>query len=75
LDHVVIGRLTLKASDAAVLNTARGGTRRLTWIGGIPFIDDVVLHIPRIPLGDYESYRTDASVYIVDGVLPRSSGA
>jgi hypothetical protein len=75
LDHVVLGQLVLKAGDAAVLTTARGGTRRLTWIGNTPLIDDVALHTPGIRLGDYASYRENSSAYIVDGVLPRSREA
>jgi hypothetical protein len=75
LDHVLIGRLVLKTGDSAVLTTARGGTRRLTWIGNIPLIDDVALHTPRILLGDYGNYRQNGSAYVTDGVLPRSSDA
>jgi hypothetical protein len=75
LDHVLIGQLTLKAGDAAVLTTARGGTRQLTWIGNTPLIDDVILHTPKISLGDYVCYRANGSAYVVDSVLPRSDNA
>jgi hypothetical protein len=74
LDHVVIGHLALKAGDAADLTTARGGTRRLTWIGSTPLIDDVVLHVPAIRLGNM-SHRDNGSAYVVDAVLPRSTDA
>jgi hypothetical protein len=74
LDHVVIGHLALQAGDAAVLTTARGGTRRLTWIGSIPLVDDIALHVPGIQLGDM-GHRDNGSAYIIDSVLPRSTDA
>jgi hypothetical protein len=70
LDHVIFGPLPLAERKDAVLNTAGGRTRRLTWVGDEPAIDGVALLVPPKPLGRDWSYRSDVWGIAVGSVLP-----
>ena len=71
-DYVILGPLPLKPGKEADLKTARGGDRKLTWLGNQPLIDGVALQPPGFPLGANWSYTKDGWAFIIDGILPSS---
>jgi hypothetical protein len=73
-DYVILGLLPLKPGKEADLKTARGGDRKLTWLGNLPLIDGVALRPPGFPLGANWSYPKDGWAFTIDGILPSSRG-
>ena len=74
LDHALVGRLPTQTVNNEILTTLRGGRRRLTWRGDTPLIDDVPLEHPGFPVSQDWSYVTDVWAFMIDRVLPPSSG-
>jgi len=67
LGHLVIGRVQLRAGEDAVLKTASGAVRQLTWNNGTAEIDGIAVAVPGFELGRYRSY-------LIDAVLPATVG-
>jgi hypothetical protein len=75
LDHVVIGRVPLEVGKNAVLRTAHGGERSLTWRDNTPLVDGAVLQPPAFPVAHDWTYVTDIWAFMTDQVLAPSRGA
>ncbi|HXF54901.1 MAG TPA: hypothetical protein VNK52_12325 [Hyphomicrobiaceae bacterium] len=65
LDHALIGELRLEAGRSARLATPLGGSRRLEWRRGKPFLDGVALIGDAFVAGGYRCHR-------LQGLLPPS---
>jgi hypothetical protein len=60
LDHIIVGRVQLRTGEPAVLETASGAVRHLTWQDGTALVDGVAVRTPGFELGRYRSYVTDS---------------
>lgn len=69
LDHLIVGRVQFRPGEDAVLETARGGVRHLTWENGAALVDGVAVKTPGFELGSYRSYLIDA---VLPAVMPEA---
>ena len=69
LDHLIVGRVQFKTGEAAVLETASGALRHLTWQDGAALVDGVAIKTPSFELGQYRSYAIDT---VLPDVMSRS---
>lgn len=70
LDHIIVGEIDFDGRHDAVLTTARGNRRRLTWDRRFPLIDGVPIQAETFSLTGDWGYIVNRRALIAENVLP-----